>query len=412
MAHSFQGTRPFWIGDVGTSSLPIYVDVFDLYFSEIHLSFVAKKLSEKQLEMILPDTWWLLPIGTAVLAIAAFAGYWLGRHRLRPGRRSRRRVRPEVERALSIIGDLENVASQLRHALSHHGSALRKFATRLVRFEREQVVARHELCDQAEEMLKPAMRLTAEISDAYARLAQQMSHLATFAELRADPITGAANRVVLDETLDAILSDAASSTAGPTVAMVEIDFFEQINDSRSLLQGDRVLIDLGAALRQSIRPSDLLARFGNEDFAIVMPDTDITVAAARAETIRTAIRDHMPVTVSIGLAAAQHNDTAAAVLGRASAALAKAKAAGRDCVYQFDEADSTTGETQSQTPTSQSSVPTETNSDPAANPAAESRTESTADPRESWRYGAPSAPEREEEPSAVADDAPLIASPN
>jgi len=287
--------------------------------------------------MSLPDTWWLLSLGTAVLVFSAVGGYWLGRYRLRLTRNNRKQQRPEVDRALLIVGDLESAATHLHRALSQHGSALRKFAARLARYEREQGVARHELCDRAEEMIEPAMRLTTEITHAYARLAQQMTHLATFAELRTDPITGTANRQVLDETLSSLLSENESHTVPLTLAMIDIDFFAQNTDAHNLLQGDRVLNDLVEVLRTAIRQCDLLARYGGEEFVVVMPDTEPCAAALFAERIRAAVQNQMSITVSIGLAAAAHGDAPNTLLGRADAALAKAKSAGRNCVYLLDE---------------------------------------------------------------------------
>jgi diguanylate cyclase (GGDEF)-like protein len=283
-----------------------------------------------------PESSWLLSLGTTVLVLTAIGGYWLGRYRLRPTRQIRKQQRPEINRALSIVGDLESVATHLRRSLSLHGSALRKFAAHLVRYERDKGVARHELCDQADEMLKPAMRLTAEISHAYAQLAQQMTHLATFAELRTDPITGTANRLALEETVDVLLSEQGSHTVALTLAMIDIDFFAQQNDARNPLHGDRVLNDLVEVLRATIRQCDLLARYGGDAFVIVMPRTEPCAAAELAERIRTAVQNRMSITVSIGLAASVHGDAPNTLLGRADAALAEAKSAGRNCVYLLE----------------------------------------------------------------------------
>ena len=152
-----------------------------------------------------------------------------------------------------------------------------------------------------------------------------MSHLSAFAELRTDPLTGVANRQALEETLNTLLSEQTRSSEPMSLAMVDIDFFKQLNESRTLLQGDRVLKDLVEILQATVRQCDLLARYGGEEFLIVMPQTELWVAANLAERVRAAVQNKMPITVSIGLAASAHGDTTSTLFGRAEAALAIAK---------------------------------------------------------------------------------------
>ena len=283
--------------------------------------------------MGLPENWWLLALGTMLLGLAAVVGYRLGRHRRRRARQAPTHNRCEIERALSIINDLEGVARRLGKAAALHGKAARKFATRLVRYERLPSVSRTELCDRADEMLKPTARLTADISHAYAELQQQMSHLSTFVELRTDPLTGTANRLALDEKVSALLEEQTRFSAPLSLAMVDIDFFKQINEARCLLQGDRVLTKLAKVIAATIRQCDMLARFGGEEFVIVMPDAELCLAAEVAERIRGAVLTEMSITVSIGLAASANGDTPGTLFDRADAALVRAKSAGRNCVY-------------------------------------------------------------------------------
>jgi diguanylate cyclase len=210
---------------------------------------------------------------------------------------------------------------------------VRKFAGRLTNAERRGSVSRQELNDRAEELHKAAVRLTADVSSSYAVLLQQMAHLSAFAELRTDPLTGAANRAALDDALHGWLGEQTRNSARLSLAMIDIDFFKQLNDSRSLMLGDRVLKDLAGLLRSRIRQCDLLARYGGEEFVIVMPQTELCVAADLMERIRALIEAKLSITVSIGLAESAHGDTGATLFGRAEAALSKAKDAGRNCVY-------------------------------------------------------------------------------
>ncbi len=208
--------------------------------------------------MMMPESWWLLLVGVLLLTCAAVFGYRFGRLRLRRVWAERPEQRSEIQRALSVIEDLDGIAARLRKAILQHGGATRRFTSRLTRCERAPNFSHHDLCDRAEEMLKQANRLTGEISFAYASLLQQMTHLSAFTELRSDPLTGAANRLALDETLSGILTAQSRHSTPAALAIIDIDFFKQFNESHNLLQGDRVLVALVEQLHTLIRPCDFL----------------------------------------------------------------------------------------------------------------------------------------------------------
>jgi diguanylate cyclase (GGDEF)-like protein len=119
--------------------------------------------------------------------------------------------------------------------------------------------------------------------------------------------------------------------------MLDVDDFKKYNDSHGHQAGDDVLARVSMVLRNSIRPYDCAARFGGEEFLIVLSGASLTQARERAERIREQVRAEQfeggPVTVSVGIAEyPSHGDTADAVIGQADAALYKAKRAGRDRV--------------------------------------------------------------------------------
>ena len=283
--------------------------------------------------MGMAETTWLLLCAAALLALVATTGYRLGRKRFGRGRNRCAQERPEIERPCRWSASSKPLPAGCARRLP---TTPRRSANSAIAWradERTKSLSWHELCDRADEMLKPSLRLTAEISDSYTHLLQQMSHLSTFAELRTDPLTGACNRQALDEALATFLADQTHGSAPLSLAMVDIDFFKQINDSRSLLQGDRVLKELAELLRQTIRQRDVLARYGGEEFVVAMPYTELYNASTLAERIRVAVQDELSITVSIGLAASAHGDTPSTLFSRADSALALAKTAGRNCVY-------------------------------------------------------------------------------
>jgi two-component system, cell cycle response regulator len=158
-----------------------------------------------------------------------------------------------------------------------------------------------------------------------------------------DALTGLFNRRYMESHL-ATLIEQASSRGKPLAALViDIDYFKAINDSHGHDAGDDVLRDFALRIKRSIRGIDLACRYGGEEFVIVMPETDMAVAAMVAERLRRriaadpfVIQDgtrHIPVTISIGLAGLRGaDDTAAALLKRADQALYRAKRDGRNRV--------------------------------------------------------------------------------
>jgi len=282
--------------------------------------------------MILAQTWSLSFSASVMLAAMATLGYVLGRRRTPPDARDGSNNRHEIMRALGVAQELEAIAYRLRKNVAFHVPAIVKFHTRLKRWEQTSDVSWHELCDRADELLKPALRLSTEISHAYADLLQQMTHLSTFAELRTDPLTGVANRRAFDESLLQLLVTHETEEAPLSVAMLDLDQFKKINDEQGHLAGDRVLQDLSQLVRAIVREGDVVARFGGEEFVVLMPRTPLPSATKLAERLRERVAQKLATTVSVGVAASVRGEGATSLLARADAALYRAKNDGRNCV--------------------------------------------------------------------------------
>jgi diguanylate cyclase (GGDEF)-like protein len=158
-----------------------------------------------------------------------------------------------------------------------------------------------------------------------------------------DALTSLANRRRLEEVLSAEWHRAQRTGAPLSLAMVDIDHFKAYNDHFGHAAGDKCLRRVATQLLLSVRDADLVARFGGEEFAVVMPNTSIEAARQVTERLRVAIAalaephivsEGQVVTVSIG-AAARHPaeaDTVEHLLERADRALYQAKRAGRNRV--------------------------------------------------------------------------------
>ena len=282
--------------------------------------------------MILAQTWNISFSASMLFAVVATLGYVLGRRR--PDADSKRHddTQHEILRAMGVAQELEAIAYRLRKNLASHVPSIVKFHTRLKRWEEESDVSWHELCDRADELLKPAMRLSTEISNAYAELLQQMNQLSTFAELRSDPLTGVSNRRAFDESLTNLLAAHEHAETPLSVIMLDLDHFKAVNDAQGHLEGDRVLQDLTGLLKAAAREGDVVARFGGEEFVVLLPNTRLDAAAKRAERLRQRVEDKLPTTVSIGVAASGPAELATSLLARVDTALYTAKNNGRNCV--------------------------------------------------------------------------------
>jgi len=158
-----------------------------------------------------------------------------------------------------------------------------------------------------------------------------------------DQLTGLYNRRYMETHLGTLVEQAAARGKPIAVLVLDIDFFKAINDGHGHDAGDDVLREFAIRMRKSIRGIDLACRYGGEEFVIVMPETDMAVAATVAERLRRRIatepfpidqgRKSIEVTISIGIASLESaDDNAANMLKRADQALYRAKRDGRNRV--------------------------------------------------------------------------------
>ena len=158
-----------------------------------------------------------------------------------------------------------------------------------------------------------------------------------------DPLTGLYNRRYLDAHLDELIERVHKDGISVAVLLFDIDHFKHVNDSHGHPAGDDVLRELADRATNSVRSVDLVARLGGEEFVVVMPETDLAIAAAVAERLRVAVArepfslrpggERLSVTISVGVTvAASCEDDRDKILKRADDALYAAKTRGRNCI--------------------------------------------------------------------------------
>jgi diguanylate cyclase (GGDEF)-like protein len=162
-----------------------------------------------------------------------------------------------------------------------------------------------------------------------------------------DPLTGLFNRRYLEESLDREVHRAARSQRNVSVAMLDIDHFKQFNDTFGHQSGDMLLREVALVIKARVRSGDLACRYGGEEFALILCETDATGARACVEKIRESVKQLTvnfrgqslgPVTISAGIASFPgHSDKPEELVHMADMALYRAKKEGRDRVVVGEE---------------------------------------------------------------------------
>lgn len=273
---------------------------------------------------------------TVALAAVAVIGYLFG-HRTRRTASDpiTEQSRRELERATAIARELEGIVGSIRKDLASHRNSVMQFKSKVSEISRDEANGSWtDLCDEAEKILSPTLKLATQIAHAYDQIRCQSTRLMTFTEVRTDPLTGVSNRRALDDQLDVMFSMMNRYDRPFTICIFDIDHFKKLNDQEGHLFGDQALQKVAKLLDQSVRETDVVARYGGEEFVVVMPQTGVTGACVFAERMRQMVEEEMSLTISGGVAEAVHGDTVQSLLSRADSALYSAKADGRNCLFQ------------------------------------------------------------------------------
>lgn len=160
-----------------------------------------------------------------------------------------------------------------------------------------------------------------------------------------DALTGLGNRHWMRTMFEREVVRTMHANRALCLMMIDVDNFKLFNDRYGHIAGDRVLVAVAEALREYLRPTDLVARFGGDEFAVLLPDLQLKQARQTAERIRQQVAGLSPpslamaVTVSIGLASRTGDDDVATLVQRADEAMYVAKQGGRNRVAVAEKSD-------------------------------------------------------------------------
>ena len=178
-----------------------------------------------------------------------------------------------------------------------------------------------------------------EAKQKYVKLNAEMSHKNELLKRLSvtDPLTQAYNRLKLDEVLSYESARAKQEKIPLSIILLDIDKFKYVNDTYGHQVGDSVLVAMTQVLLKNIRRTDVLGRWGGEEFLIILPNTTLEDATIEAEKLRCLIERMRfdvvgKVTASLGISCCIDDCTERSLIERADKALYEAKKAGRNCI--------------------------------------------------------------------------------
>jgi len=231
------------------------------------------------------------------------------------------------------LGVLIGMGGMVGRSILHPIADLREAATKLGEKDFSHRIRLRNESDELGQLAKSINLASETLQKLYGELERRSTH---------DGLTGVLNRAAFDERLVAEFTGADRFHRPLSLLMVDIDFFKRVNDTRGHQAGDDVLQAVAKLLGESIREGDMLTRYGGEEFAVILPETDVDSAVVLAERLRQAVEntpivsglsEEISLTVSIGCASrspliAKPED----LIRTADSALYAAKGSGRNRV--------------------------------------------------------------------------------
>lgn len=246
---------------------------------------------------------------------------------------------------LSQIEDIIAVVTQSLGSTAQYGEALRAIANALDGSEPtpahiHEIVAA--LVGTTRDVIADYQSLETRMRESHREIETLREALETTRlESLTDPLTGLFNRKHFEDSLTRMVADSAASGEAASLIVIDVDAFKRFNDDYGHLTGDQVLRLVAKVMREHIADKGILARFGGEEFGILLPGIGRKAAFALAETIRTSVmgRDLVKrstgeslgkITISLGIARLRPDDTPRSLLERADQCMFKAKRDGRN----------------------------------------------------------------------------------
>lgn len=259
----------------------------------------------------------------------------------------------DIELIRSVRTELSQVFSEALSAIAESGSGMTQYSEKLHKANKRlnDELDVNVLRDVVSEMINETKAMQESTKSLQAHLDFTCNELEILKtdfqkvqeEIFNDPLTGILNRRGLDKILDKIFAQEQKENS-ISILMIDIDHFKIFNDNFGHVIGDEVIKYVASTISDNVKGRDITARFGGEEFIVVLPDTELVMAERVALKLSNAIkaaplsqrstgRKLGNITISIGVTSNAHNEFIYDIIDRADKALYTAKKNGRDRVY-------------------------------------------------------------------------------
>lgn len=249
------------------------------------------------------------------------------------------------EHARAAIDKLRELATSVAADVGEHSTRVQQISSGLAAVQDSGDDVEAMVLSSVAEIVKANERLQEQLATAEVRLQRQAEEIENQAAVaRTDALTGLHNRRAFDDELSRRVAEWQRRRSVVSLVMIDVDHFKKFNDQHGHQAGDEVLRGVAQVLKATMREMDLVTRYGGEEFAVILPVTNVAEAVRAAERARAAIAQsifffestELQVTASIGVAQIMSNEPGGAMVKRADAALYASKSAGRNCVHFHD----------------------------------------------------------------------------
>jgi len=267
-----------------------------------------------------------------VMVVAVWIAYQVGKRS-----RDLQQSQPtgDLSNAKQVVEDLEHISQQVRRSLVDHHASIVQFKERISALgDQAGSEAWQNLAREADQIMQPTMELASQIAHAYDDVRRQTNQLSAPDQLRTDRLTGLSNRRAMEDIMRLLFEMKGRYRTRFSLAMIDIDGFKQVNAEVGYARGNQLLKAFAALLDHTVRDTDVVVRFGGEEFAVVMPETDLSGAGIFARRFVDAVQRDLSLPTSLGVAEATDGDTIQSLVSRTDSALYSAKSSGGGCVFQ------------------------------------------------------------------------------
>jgi len=253
----------------------------------------------------------------------------------------------KAERANMAAMQLQDLAKNVATDVGTHNTVIADISENLSE-AKQGGNAENVVVDAVSQIMTANEKLQARLADAEQKIQAQAEELSNQqTEARTDALTKLPNRRAFDDSLKQCYEKFVSQKQPFSMMIFDVDHFKNFNDTHGHQAGDEVLRKVGDTLLNVVKHEDVPCRYGGEEFALIMPSTQIAQARIAAERVRKAIEGmdvvfeekELKVTASIGVAEIESEEQASLLVRRADDAVYAAKNAGRNCGYWHDGED-------------------------------------------------------------------------